>query len=191
MQAFCNSRTIFSMLSKFLFCASRKTSIRFAPTQKFSAWLAITIPANSFSASATPSFIIAMMSPSIAFILVWNSRHRTPSPMSTLVAPWVPFTPLFPPCHAVPHAQGGPLLEGHEGQVEPPLDRIVDVNDVVGDFGDPIGRIQERLGENLPCIRGGLVVAGDHLPDPLPRIVFPLRAVERRQGNLRGRTVVA
>src|SRR4030067_26667 len=166
MQAFCNSRTIFSMLSKFLFCASRKTSIRFAPTRKFSAWLAITIPANSFSASATPSSIIAMMSPSIVFILVWNSRHRTPAPMSTSVAPWFPFPPLPHRAHRFPPADGVPRLEGPEGPVEPPLDRIVDVYDVVGDFGDPVGRIQERLGENLPRLRGGLVAAGDHLPDP-------------------------
>ena len=82
MQAFWNSRTIFSMASKSLFWAAMKTSMMFAPTQKFSAWLAMTSPSNSFSARSTPSFSIAMMSPSIVFILVRNSRQSTPSPMS-------------------------------------------------------------------------------------------------------------
>src|SRR3972149_4864399 len=82
MQASWNALTIFPMLSNCLFCASRKTIIRFAPAQKCSAWFAMTIPANSFSARSTPSDIMATMSASTVFILVWNSRHRTPSPMS-------------------------------------------------------------------------------------------------------------
>jgi hypothetical protein len=77
-----NPLTIVSMLPNCLFCASRKTSMRFAPAQKCSAWLAMIKPANSFSARVTPSMSIAAMSASMVFIFVWNSTHNTPSPTS-------------------------------------------------------------------------------------------------------------
>jgi hypothetical protein len=37
--------------------------------------------------SSSEFFIIEMISASIAFIFVWNSRHSTPSPMSMRLAP--------------------------------------------------------------------------------------------------------
>ena len=63
---------------------------RLAPTEKFTPWFATTSPTPSVSARFTARWTMASTSPPMAFILVWNSRQKTPSPRSTTEAPGVP-----------------------------------------------------------------------------------------------------
>ena len=67
----------------------------FAPAEKFVAWFPTTIPTKSFSTMSQLSKIISIIPSSTAFILVWNSRQATPSPISTSVALAFFLTTLF------------------------------------------------------------------------------------------------
>ncbi len=87
MFAFWNLAIISSRTSQSPFCAATRTMKMFAPTEKLAAWLATTSPVMSFSTMSQLLNIMSMMSMSMEFILVWNSRQATPSPMSTSVAP--------------------------------------------------------------------------------------------------------
>ena len=82
-----NCRMMRSMSSQFSSCASRSSSIRFAPAEKCGASLPTTTAAKLRSASRTPACSICSVSVPIAFIFEWNSIASTPSPMSTRLAP--------------------------------------------------------------------------------------------------------
>ena len=66
----------------FMPCRSPLTTMPGEPPAR-SACICAAVSANSIRVGATPSASIVMMSPSTEFILEWNSRHSTPSPMST------------------------------------------------------------------------------------------------------------
>ena len=63
------------------------STTRLAPTEKFAPWFATTSATPSASARFTARWTMASTSPPMAFILVWNSRQKTPSPRSTTDAP--------------------------------------------------------------------------------------------------------
>src|SRR3569623_1695437 len=84
MAAFWKFVTISPTAAKLPCPSATSSEKRLAPAQKASgASLPITRPTPSRSARSTPVFIIATMSGSSAFILAWNSRQKTPSPMSS------------------------------------------------------------------------------------------------------------
>gem|GEM_PF-4861182 len=56
--------------------------IRLAPTEKLAPWLAMTRPTPSCSARPIALWVMARMSPVMAFIFEWNSKPKTPSPRS-------------------------------------------------------------------------------------------------------------
>src|SRR6201998_3348533 len=75
-------------------CTAIKSSMRFAPTEKFWASLAMTKASNA--PPGPPGFRVCVMSWMISapseFILEWNSIQPTPSPRSTSEAPEFFFT---------------------------------------------------------------------------------------------------
>ncbi|OPY05248.1 MAG: hypothetical protein A4E67_02026 [Syntrophaceae bacterium PtaB.Bin038] len=74
-------------MSQSPFWIATSTLKMLAPTEKLGLWLPTTRPVKSFSTMSQARNSILMMSSSMAFILVWNSRQATPSPMSMRLEP--------------------------------------------------------------------------------------------------------
>src|SRR5205807_4182045 len=89
-----NWRMTMSTSSHSSSCTAIRSSMRFAPTEKFCASLVITKASNA--SPGPPGFKLCvinwMMSAPSEFILLWNSMQPTPSPRSTSDAPEFFFT---------------------------------------------------------------------------------------------------
>src|ERR1035438_2343499 len=144
------------------------TSMRFAPTLKFSPWLATIMASKFLLVSSMPARIRETWSSPSEFILLWNSRQSTPSPMSINDAPPFFFTT---PCACLTS-----LSTVIPGLAEP---------GGLQDLGTPLERRGDRP-PTRPARRPGHCRAREGPPDG--HLLFTLRvvqpAVSFRQGPL-------